>query len=115
MGNDQSLRDTPSATSSMESASNAYSNVMTRSQSVRNQLLEDNEGRQREKSYLPKMQGNNHGGIVMPSMHSNTGPVGGGGGGGSGVESPQWGWYINTTVRRQAKNAVKSRMTRTGE
>jgi hypothetical protein len=110
MGNDQSVvvRGPSSATTSMESASNsAYPNaVMTRSLSVRNQLLEDNESRhQREKSYLPKMQGSNHGGIVMPSMHNNhiTGPAGGGGGGGgnSGAESPQWGWYINTTVRRQ--------------
>jgi hypothetical protein len=108
MGNDQSVvvSGPSSATSSMESASNAYSNaVMTRSRSVRNQLLEDNESRhQLEKSYLPKMQGNNHGGIVMPSMHNNhnSGPAGGGGGGGgSGAESPQWGWYINTTVRRQ--------------
>ena len=94
-------------------ATNPYENVMTRSRSVRSQLLENQRaGEAQRLSYLPKMQGGgNHGGIIMPSMRKATVSSGSAaattatGGSASavaagGVDSPQWGWYINTTVSR---------------
>ena len=99
-------------------ATNPYENVMTRSRSVRSQLLENQraggvgEAQAQRLSYLPKMQGGgNHGGIIMPSMRKATVSSGSAaattatGGSASavaagGVDSPQWGWYINTTVSR---------------
>lgn len=68
---------------------------MTRSRSIRTQLEENQLHTRRladEKSYLPKMTSQ---GVVMPTMggipaHAPANSNGG-------IDSPQWGWYMNLT------------------
>jgi hypothetical protein len=83
--------------SSSDATSGFVGGSMTRSQSIRKRL-EENEDHQRrssrDKSYLPRMN-NSQGqssGIVMPTMHANPHSNAGGA-----IESPQWGWYTNLT------------------
>jgi hypothetical protein len=83
--------------SSSDATSGFVGGSMTRSQSIRKRL-EENEDHQRrssrDKSYLPRMN-NSQGqssGIVMPTMHANPHSNAGGA-----IESPQWGWYMNLT------------------
>lgn len=90
MGNEQSVRpDTASPMPTATSVANPMKSAMRRSSSMRNGtgLSESSSGSTR---YIPKMNGTEKG-IIMPTRPHGMDHVGGG------VDSPQWGWYINTT------------------
>lgn len=89
---DQNPRHEPKP--SMEPAKSALS----RSRSVRDNAssLVDRSCDGRPSHYMPKsITRRSHGGIIMPGM-SRKSEVNS-----SGVDSPQWGWYINTTPPTQ--------------
>jgi hypothetical protein len=69
---------------------------MTRSRSVRANANGLEPKQDEGPRYLPKGDNRSHNGVIMPTR-----PYGAGGlplpSTGGGVESPQWGWYINTT------------------
>ena len=102
MGNDQSIRHDPpsSGNGSSPAMTKPIKSAMTRSTSIRSHSLANGAGgmeeQERKIRYLPNGLDRAHNGLIMPTR-----PMGMGGVGndphGNGIESPQWGWYINTT------------------
>lgn len=100
MGNDQSVRHEPPSTGNGSSNAMAkpIKSAMTRSTSIRSHSLAMGspglEEKDRKIRYLPNGLDRAHNGLIMPTR-----PMGMGGNdpNGNGIESPQWGWYINTT------------------
>ena len=72
--------------------------AMTRSTSIRSQSLAMGsagiEEKERKIRYLPNGLDRAHNGLIMPTRPMGMGAAGNDG---NGIESPQWGWYINTT------------------
>lgn len=98
MGNEQSVRHEPPASGSDGSlGAKPIRSALTRSQSVRSSTGMGDltpsaaGGQQQQVRYLPTMRAH-QGSLIMPTR-----PVGNEHHHGNGIESPQWGWYINTT------------------
>jgi hypothetical protein len=94
MGNAQSVRHEPSPyhAATTTNGPKPKKSLLRRSRSIRSSADEGAglEPSTNEKTrYIPKMN-QSEGGLIMPSRPYGSNPP-------SGVESPQWGWYINTT------------------
>lgn len=106
MGNDQSVRHEPpsvGSNGSSQTMSKPIKSAMTRSTSIRSHSLASGglpgspaEEKERKIRYLPNGLDRAHSGLIMPTRPVGMG-VHGGDPHGNGIESPQWGWYINTT------------------
>lgn len=111
MGNDQSVRREPPQSSCADGSpvlAKPMKSAMTRSASIRScALTGTNAGssggsvedamttaKERKIRYIPNFDRNHTSGLIMPTR-----PMGmmAGDARGDGIESPQWGWYINTT------------------
>ena len=106
MGNDQSVRHEPPSrvTDSPIAMTKPIKSAMTRSTSIRSHSLVGGsaagpEESERKIRYLPSgLDKAHHGSLRMPTRPDSHGSsVGAPGAGAGGIESPQWGWYINTT------------------
>jgi len=107
MGNDQSVRQEPlslGSDGSSQAMSKPIKSAMTRSTFMRSHPLASGGGlpggpaeeKERKIRYLPNGLDRAHNGLIMPTRPVGMG-VHGGDPHGNGIESPQWGWYINTT------------------
>lgn len=116
MGNEQSgcRHEPPPAGPEGSIAAKPIKSAMTRSQSIRsnhnNGIMGDLEaattttgsgssshGDSQQRRYIPKMDRAHHGGLIMPTRPMGTTSAADHHSKSAGVESPQWGWYINTT------------------
>jgi len=90
MGNEQSIRHEPTTLhSTTPTSTKPVRSAIRRSRSVRSEA-DSMVSSQDTLRYMPKMNGSGNG-LVMPTRPYGNDHTG------NGVESPQWGWYINTT------------------
>ena len=94
MGNAQTpLRERHTPLSVSEASSSQNEHALTRTNSVPANASGLESTRDETSRYLPKLMNRSKNDAIMPSRpHGSGGPSTAGG-----IESPQWGWYINTT------------------
>jgi hypothetical protein len=92
MGNAQIPRERHDAVSIVEASSSQDERVaMPRSRSVHASANGLESTQDEGPRYLPKGLNRSHNGVIMPTRPSGAGGTSAAGG----IESPQWGWYIN--------------------
>jgi len=94
MGNTQSVRHEPSPYHAVTKTAGPKpkKSALSRSRSIRSSVDESvglGASTNEKTRYIPKMN-QSEGGLIMPTRPYGSNQPGG-------VESPQWGWYINTT------------------
>ena len=100
MGNDQSQsNDDQVRTNPLEAEVESIHSAMTRSRSIRATAIgmETGKHNNNELRYLPRGLNRAHDGLVIPKRPYGPPPESTVPASASGEQSPQWGWYINTT------------------